>query len=44
MLDVGDLIPAVVVAGQESEPLDLRALAAGGLMLLAFYLFDWTGT
>ncbi len=44
MLDVGEPIPDVVVAGAESEPVGLVALAAEGPLLLAFYLFDWTGT
>ena len=44
VLDVGAQIPDVTVAGQEGEPVALAALAAEGPLLLAFYLFDWTGT
>ena len=44
MLDVGSRIPDVTLAAQDSEPVSLLALAAAGAMLLAFYLFDWTGT
>jgi peroxiredoxin len=44
MLDVGTRIPDVTLAAQDGEPVGLLALAAAGAMLLAFYLFDWTGT
>jgi peroxiredoxin len=44
MLEVGTQIPDVIVAGKDSEPVGLAALAAEGPLLLAFYLFDWTGT
>ena len=44
MLDVGARIPDVTLAGPDSEPVALAALAAEGPLLLVFYLFDWTGT
>jgi peroxiredoxin len=44
MLAPGDRIPDVTVIGQELEPVALAGLPAGGPVLLAFYLYDWTGT
>jgi len=44
MLYSGTLIPAVTVHGEDGEQIELRALVADGPVLLAFYLFDWTGT
>jgi hypothetical protein len=32
------------VIDQDLHPVDLAALAADGPFLLAFYLYDWTGT
>jgi peroxiredoxin len=44
VLEAGAQIPAVTVHGEDGEPVELRGLAADGPVLLAFYLFDWTGT
>jgi peroxiredoxin len=44
VLSVGERIPDVTLAAQDGEPVGLLALAAAGAMLLAFYVFDWTGT
>ena len=43
MLEPGARIPDVTVHGGR-RALELRGLAAEGPVLLAFYLFDWTGT
>lgn len=44
MLSVGDQIPDAVVQSAPGEEVRLRALAAGGPILLLFYLFDWSST
>ena len=41
MLEPGDRIPDVTLYDTEGGPVGLRSLAP---MLLAFYLYDWTGT
>jgi hypothetical protein len=41
MLAPGDLIPDLILFGVDAEPVRLRDL---GPLLVAFYLYDWTGT
>jgi hypothetical protein len=41
MLGPGDLIPDLILFGVDAEPVRLRDL---GPLLVAFYLYDWTGT
>ena len=40
----GTSVPRVIVFDQDVQPVDLAGLAADGPFLLAFYLYDWTGT
>ena len=44
MLAEGSPLPQVDVVDQDLAPVDVAGLAAGGAVLLAFYLYDWTGT
>jgi peroxiredoxin len=44
MLQPGDPIPDAVVQSAPGEEVRLRELAAGGPVLLLFYLFDWSST
>jgi peroxiredoxin len=44
MLAVGSPLPHVTVVDQDLAPVDLAGLVAHGPVLLAFYLYDWTGT
>jgi peroxiredoxin len=44
MLAEGASVPHVTVIDQQLEPVDLAGLHAGGPLLLAFYLYDWTST
>ena len=44
MLEVGHAIPDATVFAGPREPVKLRELAAGGPVLLFFYLFDWSST
>jgi peroxiredoxin len=41
MLAPGDRIPDVTLYGTDGSPVSLRSY---GAMLIAFYLYDWTGT
>ena len=41
MLATGDRLPDVTLFGVDAEPVALRSL---GAVLIAFYLYDWTGT
>jgi peroxiredoxin len=44
VLKVGDPIPAVTVQRAPGDETKLAELAAGGTILLLFYLFDWSST
>jgi peroxiredoxin len=44
MLAPGDRIPDVTLFDEQVRPVRLPELAAGGALLLAFYLYDWTRT
>ncbi|HET7170885.1 MAG TPA: hypothetical protein VFI18_04550 [Gaiellales bacterium] len=44
MLEPGDRVPDVTVFDTDVHPVRLTELAAQGPLLLAFYLYDWTGT
>lgn len=45
MLTVGDRVPDVVVWNDvRSNPVTLREAIGDGLVLLCFYLFDWSPT
>jgi peroxiredoxin len=44
MLAVGDRIPQATVWLETRDRVALRELAAGGAVLLLFYLFDWSST
>jgi peroxiredoxin len=44
MLRVGDTVPAVRVQRAPGDETTLVELAAGGTMLVFFYLFDWSST
>ena len=44
MLAPGDRVPDVTLIGNDLEPVRLVELAREGPLLLAFYLYDWTGT
>jgi hypothetical protein len=41
MLAPGDQLPDVTLYGVDAEPVSLCGLGAA---LIAFYLYDWTGT
>lgn len=41
MLGPGDHLPDLTLFGVDAEPVALRSL---GAVLIAFYLYDWTGT
>jgi peroxiredoxin len=41
MLEAGQPLPDLTLFGVDAEPVRLRDL---GPLLLAFYLYDWTGT
>ena len=41
MLSTGDPLPDLTLFGIDAEPVPLRSL---GAVLIAFYLYDWTGT
>ncbi len=41
MLATGDHLPDLTLFGIDAEPVTLRSL---GPVLIAFYLYDWTGT
>jgi peroxiredoxin len=44
VLAPGDRVPDVTLFGNDLQPVRLVEFAAEGLLLLAFYLYDWTGT
>jgi peroxiredoxin len=44
MLAEGAPVPHVTVYDEDVQPVDLAGLAAGGPLLLVFYLYDWTST
>jgi peroxiredoxin len=44
VLEVGDHVPAVSVQRAPGDATTLAELAAGGTILLFFYLFDWSST
>jgi peroxiredoxin len=44
MLAEGSPVPRATVFDQDVQPLDVAGLAADGPLVLAFYLYDWTGT
>ena len=44
MLASGDRVPDVTLIGNDLEPVQLVEFAREGPLLLAFYLYDWTGT
>ncbi len=44
MITVGDRVPAARVWLDADTPVTAPELAAGGPLLLLFYLFDWTAT
>jgi hypothetical protein len=41
MLPAGSVMPDLTLFGPDAEPVALRSLTP---VVLAFYLFDWTGT
>ena len=41
MLAAGDPLPDLTLFGIDAEPVSLLSL---GAVLIAFYLYDWTGT
>ena len=41
MLGPGDRLPDLTLCGVDAEPVALHSL---GAVLIAFYLYDWTGT
>ena len=41
VLEPGQEVPAVSVLDADEQPVDLRALCAGGPLLISFYPFDW---
>jgi len=44
VLEPGAHVPDVTLFGNDLEPVRLVDFVAEGPLLLAFYLFDWTGT
>ena len=44
MLQPGDRVPDVTVFDNDVRAVRLAEFAAEGPLLLAFYLYDWTGT
>jgi peroxiredoxin len=44
VLEPGDQVPDVTLFGNDLEAVRLVDFVAEGPVLLAFYLFDWTGT
>jgi hypothetical protein len=44
MLNVGDRVPSARVQRGPGDETTLAELAAGGTILLFFYLFDWSST
>jgi hypothetical protein len=44
MLDAGDRIPEALVWTTPQESATIGQIAAGGPILLLFYLFDWSST
>jgi hypothetical protein len=44
MLPEGSPLPHAVVFDQDLTPVDLAGIAEHGPVLVAFYLYDWTGT
>jgi peroxiredoxin len=44
VLEPGDSVPDVIVFDTDARPVRLPEFVAAGPLLLAFYLFDWTGT
>jgi peroxiredoxin len=44
VLEIGDHVPAVSVQRAPGDATSLTELAAGGTILLFFYLFDWSST
>jgi peroxiredoxin len=44
VLRPGDRVPDVTVFDTDVKPIGLAEFAARGPLLLAFYLYDWTGT
>jgi peroxiredoxin len=44
VLQPGDRVPDVTVFDTDVRPVRLSEFAAEGPLLLAFYLYDWTGT
>jgi hypothetical protein len=43
-MEPGTTVPSAVVFDQDVNAVDIATLAADGPFLLAFYLYDWTGT
>jgi len=44
VLELGDQVPAVHVQRGPGDETTVARLAAGGTILLFFYLFDWSST
>ena len=44
VLEPGDSVPDVIVYDTDVRPVRLPEFVAEGPLLLAFYLYDWTGT
>jgi peroxiredoxin len=44
VLGPGDRLPDVTVFDQDVAPVRVASLADDGPILIAFYLYDWTGT
>jgi len=44
VLQPGDRVPDVTLFDNDVQPVRLVEFAAQGPLLLAFYLYDWTGT
>jgi peroxiredoxin len=44
VLAPGDRVPDVTLFGNDLAPVRLVEFVAKGPLLLAFYLYDWTGT
>jgi peroxiredoxin len=44
VLEPGDRVPDVTLFDNDVRPVRLPEFVAEGPLLLAFYLYDWTGT
>jgi peroxiredoxin len=44
VLAPGDSVPNLTLFGNDVEPVRLCEFVRQGPLLLAFYLYDWTGT